>query len=452
MPGGLVVLTGKGAWQVNGGSAGNAVTPETQTATAQAYNGCNALVPPIPINYDILYVQAKGSIVRDLSYNFFVNIYTGTDLTVLSNHLFFNKQIKQWAYAEEPYKLVWLVMSDGSMLSLTYLKEQEVYAWTRHDTQGIFVSVTSITEPPVDAVYVITQRYIQGAWRYYSERFDHRVWNNAEQAFCVDAGLTTDVNDNPNATLTASAVSGTGVTFTASAAVFSAGNVGQIIRMGGGSAKVTSFTNAGQVVGNIINPITLVIPDETNPMPAPATAGNWSILPLSTIFTGLNQLEGQTVAILADGSVVPNQVVTNGMIILQEPASLVTVGLPYICQVQTLYVDHPENGNTTQNRRKNIAAVGLRVEQTRGLSVGVNQPDASYQENYATLPWTNMIEVKDRTQEDPAGSYIPLYTGDYYKAVTGSWNYKGQVAIQQTYPLPANILSVISYYSTGDDR
>ena len=65
--------------------------------------------------------------VRAISYDFFSNIYTGKDITVLANHLFTNYTIREWAYAEEPFKVVWTVRSDGKLLSLTYLKEQEVY-------------------------------------------------------------------------------------------------------------------------------------------------------------------------------------------------------------------------------------------------------------------------------------------------------------------------------------
>ena len=132
MPGGLVVLTGGGAWQLSGSNNGP-ITPSDQNAVAQAYNGCNDVVAPLVINYDILYVQAKGNTIRDLAYNYFVNIYTGTDITVLSNHLLENRTIKSWAWAEEPYKIVWIVPDDGKLLSLTYLKEQEIQGFSRHD-------------------------------------------------------------------------------------------------------------------------------------------------------------------------------------------------------------------------------------------------------------------------------------------------------------------------------
>lgn len=458
MPGGLITLTGKGAWQVNGGGTA-AITPASQNATAQAFNGCSNKIPPIAVNYDILYVQAKGSIVRDLAYNFFTNIYTGTDLTVLSNHLFINKTVVQWAYAEEPYKLIWMVMSDGTMLCLTYLKEQEVYAWTRHDTDGLFVSVCTVTEPPVDAIYVIVQRYVAGAWRYYSERMNNRLWEAVEDSFCVDAGITSPLTF-PAATLSPAAPTGTAVTFLASAAVFNSGMVGDVIRVGGGIATITVFNSTTSVTCNINVPITQTVPNDPNNQPVPAIAGNWSLAVPTITVTGLNHLEGKTVAIVADGSVVQSQSVHNGKIVLASPippasplpASLFKIGLPYTCQLQTLYIDHPEGGNTAQNKRKNISAVGVRCEGTRGIFVGADQPDASTQPDFATLPWTSLSEVKDRTMFSFAGNAVPLFTGDYYKAITASWSVKGQIAIQQAYPLPASILSVVAYWDIGDDR
>lgn len=477
MPGGLVILTGKGAWQVNGGSAAG-ITPSNQTAIAQAYNGCNNIVPPIPINYDIVYIQAKGSILRDLSYNFYTNIYTGTDLTVLSNHLFQYNSISQMVWCEEPNKLVWCLRNDGILLCLTYMKEQDVYSWSRHDTNGLFVSVCSITEPPVDALYVITQRFILGKWRYYSERMNDRLWQNVEGSFCVDSGVSYPVPNEvpglaylltyptqkyttdgqviifPTATLNVSSSSGTGVTFTTSdttEAPFTSDNVGDIIRVGGGKAVVTSFVDENNVVGDVINPITVTLQNNNVDQPIPYVSGSWSLAPVTSVVVNLNHLEGQTVSILADGSVVDSQVVTNGSVTLDDPASVVTIGLPYVCQLQTLYLDHPDQTGTSQTRRKLITSVGLRVEASRGIQLGADQPDASTQPNYATVPWDDMNEIKERTNRTDAGDAVPLYTGDYFKTITSSWAVTGQVAVQQVYPLPANILAIVSYWTMGDD-
>lgn len=544
MTAGLIILTGNGAWSLNGGNSA-AITPSDQTATSQAYNGCNNHIQPIVVNYDILYVQSKGTIVRDLSYNFFVNIFTGTDTTVLSNHLFNYHQLVQWTYAEEPYKLIWAVRDDGIMLSLTYLKEQNVYSWARHDTNGFFVNVCAVTEPPVDAVYTVTQRFITGQnkWMYYAERMDNRNWQNAEDAFCVDAGLSYPMTF-PDATLTPAAAEGTNnissvnvayggtgytspvatavdadggagatfsvtvvagvitaitpltqgqnytpgvtqiniidatgsgavaqavitnnVTFNASESVFTSDNIGDVIRIGnnnapvstnegitndgGGQAVITSYVSGTQVVANILQPITATIPNDPNNTPIPAISGFWSLSTPTFVVMGLNHLEGMEVAITADGSVVPNQVVTNGTIFLPQAYSAITIGLPYVCQVQTLYLD-PPGKETIQGKRKNIYNASVRTELSRGIQVGTNQPDQSTQPNYATVPWTNMQEVKERNSLVTAGSAIPLFTGDFYINLPASWDEKGQVAVQQVYPLPANILSITTFYQDGD--
>lgn len=450
MPGGLVVLTGKGAWQLNGGNSA-AITPSNQVATAQAYNGCNNLVPPIPINYDILYVQAKGSIVRDLAYNFFTNIYTGTDMTVLSNHLFDYNSIVQWAWAEEPFKLIWVVRDDGKMLCLTYIKEQDVYSWTRHDTNGLFVSVCSVTEPPVDAVYVITKRYVQGAWRYYSERFNDRLWEDVYDSFCVDSGLAYPAT-YPSATLTPSAATGTGVTFTASSSVFTSSNVGDVIRVGGGIATVVSYVSGTEIICDITRPITTTVPNNPQNMPVPAQSGSWLIQTPTTTVSGLNHLEGLEVAILADGSVVPNQTVTNGSITLPAPCTTIVVGLPYICQAQTEPLNIGSRDQTVQGKRSTINSVAIKLEYTRGIQVGADEPDASMQQNQAEVPWTDLVEIKDRNMFTNAGSAVPLFSGEIFQNVSSSWNIESQVAIQQSYPLPATILGIVSFWVVGDDR
>lgn len=541
---GLIILTGSGAWLLTGGT-NSALTPDSQNAQAQSYNGCNFHISPLVVNLDILYVQSKGSIVRDLSFNFFQNIFTGTDLTVLSEHLFNFHQLQQWCYAEEPFKVVWAVRDDGIMLSLTYLKEQDVYGWSRHDTNGIFVGACSITEPPVDAVYTIVKRYIPGPgeWVYYAERMDNRNWQTVEDCFCVDAGLSLGATF-PNAILTPAAANGTNnisainlitggagyiaptvsavdptgqgsgfsatltvlagvitgyiitneginyqpgthlfvsdsagsgavlasiitnnVIFAASSAVFTVDMVGDVIRIGnnnaapsstssiapngGGKAVITAYTSPTQVTANITQEITNVVPNDPNNTPVPVSSNYWSVsTPVDTI-TGLNHLEGMEVSILADGSVVSKQIVEDGSISLPALYSSVTVGLPFIAQLQTLYLDVPQSV-TMQGKRKNISAVTARVENTRGIFIGTNQPDASTKPNGQAPAWTNMIEMKQRNATQFPGMAIPLATGDLREQVLGNWDKPGQIAIQVIDPLPANILALIPEWQIGD--
>ncbi|HEX4043281.1 MAG TPA: hypothetical protein VHY10_16405 [Xanthobacteraceae bacterium] len=467
MPTGLLVGTGLDAWLLEGaGGPYTAVTPASQDAIAQESNGFSPTVPPVKVNYQALFVQALGSIVRALNYNYFTNTYAGEDLTVLANHLFEGRQILQWGWAREPSKVMWLVRDDGILLSLTYLKEQDVIAWARHDTNGQVVSVAVASEPPVDAVYIVVKRYIAGkqAYGYYVERFDNRLWFNAESCWCVDAGLSLPLA-MPAAALSPAAASGNGVAFEASAAIFdgvTVGAPGQVIRVGGGKATVTEFVSPTQVVVDITMAITATVPNDPNAMPATAAAGNWSIGTPATSVSGLGHLEGMQVTGLADGQVIPPTTVVNGTIALPAAATAVTVGLGFQVQVQSLPLEIP-GGGSVQGKRKKTPTVTVRLEMSRGVKLGSDQLNASELENYATAAWGQrpygkMIETKQSQAQLGPGSYLPLFTGDIFTPIDSDWNRPGwaaapcMVAAQQDYPLPMNILGFFPNVVVGDSH
>jgi hypothetical protein len=461
MPGGLVVLTGLGAWQLGGagGSAINpqAITPSSQQAVPQAFNGCSAWVPPIAINYDILYVQAKGSIIRDLAYNYWVNIYTGSDLTELSSQLFTNYQMEQWAWCEEPYKIAWIVRNDGVLLSLTYLKDQEVFGWARHDTFGYFKSVCSVTEPPVDALYLVTLRYPNDGFaglggHYYIERMDNRIWESVEDPWCIDSGLQLAM-PAPDTTLVANATSGS-VIFESHVPTFNSGMVGWVIRMSGGIATVTQYLDSQHVSAVFNKPIVDTLPNDPSNSPQGALAGHWTITPPTTQISGLQHLIGLQVTGLADGIPIPPRVVAaDGTITLDRPATYVKVGLPFQVQVQSVYLDAGVQP-TIQGRRKDITAVTVRVEASGGMSVGTNQPDGAAQVPPSLNPaWSGLQAVPNQggSYTSPGGGTVQnLFTGDERVNVRASWEKPGQVAVQQSLPLPMQITALIPETLEGD--
>jgi hypothetical protein len=429
MPNGLIMLTSGGAWQVSG--AGGVLSPTTIQATPQAYNGAGD-IPPLTINYEIIYVQQKGTIVRDLSYSFYTNIYTGADLSVLSNHLFSGYSLLEWCYAEEPFKIIWAVRSDGALLALTYLKDQEIFGWSKHETQGRFESVATVPEDAEDAVYFVVQRSIDGELIKFIERMHTRTMPyGPEDAFFVDCGLTTD-DTYPAADITLSGTIGT-IEIEASTPVFSAGDVDSVIRAGGGIMTITAYIDSTHVTALVTRDITDVNDFHVPEMVWPQESGSWSMNePFDTV-AGLDHLEGETVAILADGNVVTPQVVTNGQVLLGHNVTKASVGLAYTAQLQTLYLDTGDP--TIQGKRKNINALTARVDQTRGLKMGQTFDD--------------LTEYKDR---DPMtfGQPIDLFTGDQRMIIGGGWTTEGQMCLQQDDPLPATVLGVIPEITLGD--
>lgn len=536
MPGGLIVATGEDAWQITGSSgAGSALTPASQSAQPQESNGFSPSVPPLKINYDIVYNQSLGYTIRDLQYNFFTNIYAGTDVSVLSNHLFDGFQIVQWAWANIPWKIIWATRDDGKFLSLTFDKEEQLSGWARHDTNGFVSGNVVATEPPVDAPYFVVKRFIVGyqQWAYYIERMDNRLWAGPEDPWCVDAGLSL-AQPAPNATLSAAAAAGPGtiaggylatsgagytdphgqifdplgtgsggaviftevagvitgftitpgqnyspgtqviiqdptgagatfvafisqnVAFTASQSVFTPANVGDVIRIGGGQAIVTQYLGGTQVEAAVTVPIVKTIPNDPYRLPVPAPSGKWTITTPVTAVTNLWHIEGMIVTGLADGAVIPPTTVVNGTVALPAAASAVTMGLPFIVQLQAMPPEIPAVGSI-QGKRKNVHSMNVRMQASRGIQVGANQPVASALDFQQEIPWSNLVDLPEVPQRNLPAAALPLFTGDKYANLNDDWQNwdgwqasPGWVAAQQTLPLPMNILCFVPEMSVGD--
>lgn len=437
----LIAMTIGGAWKIDGGGQSDAITAIGNfSAKQQVYNGVSAVVPPIVINNELLYVQNKGSVIRDLSYNFYANLFTGTDLTPLSNHLFYGHTIVEWAYAEEPFKVIWVVRDDGQLITLTFLKEQEVNGFAHSDTQGYFKSVCSVSEPPEDAIYFVVQRTIPGVNSglpvKYVEQMHSRnmiLGGKADvcQAWFVDSALQYPLVF-PNVNVTPSSASGT-VTLSADSGYFADTMIGNIVRLNGGVATITAYASSSSVTVSTISDFN--VDDFDNQITA--QSGSWTCTaPVSTV-TGLWHLEGATVTALAGGNVVPDQVVTNGTITIDNAQDVITVGLAYKGQLQSLYVDVP-GGGTVQGKRKKISAITVRVENTRGLKV------------CSGPVFTSMREIKERTTQS-MGQPISLITGDESIVVDPRWEVTGQICLQQDYPLPASILGLVPEIHVGDN-
>lgn len=191
---GLLAFTTGGCFLISGGGPTEPISPLTISATAQASPGANDL-QPLTVNYDIVFGQAKGNRIRNASFAWERQSYTVGDVSQLASHLFDTYQTTDWCWAEEPFKIIWAVRNDGRLLSLTYVPEQQVYAWARHDTQGLFRSVCSVPEGDTNAVYVIVERFVENntgdpCWVRYIERFAERQGCCIFDSWFLDSALT----------------------------------------------------------------------------------------------------------------------------------------------------------------------------------------------------------------------------------------------------------------------
>jgi hypothetical protein len=338
------------------GDVAGILRPDAINPRKYSANGSGTL-RPIEIDDSAIYAQARGTIIRDLKPISASSSYEGTDLTVWAAHLFNGFTLTDWDYAQSPNSILWVARSDGTFLSLTYLREHDIYAWCRHDTDGVVENVCVAPEGSEDRVYLVVRRTINGVTKRYIERMASRFYlsTRPQDAFFVDCGVTFDGTNVGATTIT---ISG-GVnwneteqlTLTASAGQFIAGDVGNVY--------VIILTDAS---GNELSRVRMTVEAFTSSTIVKARASGAIPPGLQNVarvtwqravktLAGLSYLEGKSLSILGDGYVVaspnntdaayPTITVTGGSITLPQAYTVIRLGLPYISDMQPLDLDLP---------------------------------------------------------------------------------------------------------------
>jgi hypothetical protein len=185
----LIAFTEGGEFRIYSDGA-PAITPTSVTIKPQGYAGASN-VQPVVTTGSILYVQAQGSRLRELSYSWEANAYRTTDASIMAPHRFNGYTVQDLAYGRAPDSIAWAVRNDGVLLGMTYVPDQQVYGWHAHDTtDGLFESVCVVPEANEDVLYAVVKRSIGGSDLRYIERLRTRLFTAQADAFFVDSGLT----------------------------------------------------------------------------------------------------------------------------------------------------------------------------------------------------------------------------------------------------------------------
>ncbi len=190
---GLVVLTDCGEWVMKGDADG-VLLPTAINPRQHGYVGAN-FVRPVVVGESVIFAQTLGTELRDLRFNEQVEGLSGRDLTIYSSHLFTKLQtIVDLAYARVPDSVIWCVRSDGVLCGLTYIRDEDVWGWHRHDTDpdvdGGFLRVCVIPENGEDMVYVVVEREVNGSTVQYIERFRSRAVTELKDFVFLDSSVT----------------------------------------------------------------------------------------------------------------------------------------------------------------------------------------------------------------------------------------------------------------------
>lgn len=314
------------------------LTPTNVRIRSDSRAGTVETARPLILDDELLFITRHSKKLRGLTEKpGSESKQTAPDLSLVSEHLAALGMVTM-AYQAEPRSTIWIVTSDGKLLSITFDKPHQVIAWAQHTTDGLFKDVAVIPHNDTDQVWVAVSRTIDGANRTYLE--------------ILDIGLNTD-----------------------------------------SSVVDTDVTG-------------------------------------KTVWTGLSHLEGETVDVVGDGVVMPQQVVESGQITTPDPVKSIEIGLHYKTTIKDLPPEAPTNIGTSQGQSITTHSAIVRLHESIGCEInGEVIPFRSYgADNYdeAVQPFTGDKEASLLDDDD-----------------------NGVITIVQDQPLPLTVLAIIKEISVN---
>lgn len=332
----LAVGTAGRHWRVFSPSGGGLAPNDIDISPENSWG--SKRVQPVHVGGSLIYVEDQGSKIFDLFETETRRGLTGDNLSILAPSLFDGFEIVSMAYQRTPDPVLWCVRSDGVVLALTYVKNQDIWAWHKHTTEGLFKSVTVIPGETFDEVYFCIERDS----RFFLEFMEDK-WTDG---------------DIKNAQFLDSMVSYSGA------------------------------------------PITVV--------------------------TGLDHLEGKTVAALADGIPIIDLVVVGGTVTLPNEASEIHVGLSYTSILAPIGFEYSTEEGSTLGRPKTITEIILSLSETVGGKIG------------PTLAKLDSLKFTQQLY----GEAIEPFTGYFRVTPQFDFNTDGSFFVVQELPLPFSLQAV----------
>ena len=432
----LIVGTAGGEFKV-GRPTGEPLTPTNVNITQQTtYGGWTT--EPTQIGNSILFVQRQRKKIREFAYKFEDDAYSAPDMCILAEHIT-GRGIYDVTYAQEPESIYWAVRDDGTLLGLTYKREEDIIAWHRHVLGGTIShsvnTASALTTASSDSnnngkLTITSHGYATGDAVIYDANGNTAIVGlddgRTYYVYVIDANtieLARSYNQAIDRTINQiGAASGTHI-FKNHAKVKSV-------------SCITSDTSneVYVIVERIVNGSRVQYVEYLDYQLNTDSTLNGTINGTTGTLTNLDHLEGESVQVLVGDAVYPNQTVADGEITVTLPSTSgfhnVEIGLGYTSKMKTLKVEAGASAGTAQNRPKRYNQVSVRLHETVGVTINGDQ-----------LPF--------RSSSTPVGQNIPAFTGDKNVSNLG-WNTDGQITIEQTQPLPMTVLSLTGTLVTSD--
>jgi hypothetical protein len=432
----LVVFTSVGIYAVQ---QRGAITPYNSALSFVSSVVINPNVAPVKMGEMLFFVDGYDNSVKGMDFSNLKQNYSTNDFGIYSNHLFKDKEIISWAVHAGNTSSLWVVLDDGSVLSMQYNPSQELLAWTRQDffegkavavcNQGIGADaklVFSVERNGVRTLEYLSDEYMDS---YVSKSINMAAslaYPLKELAWFFTAlgpdGFAGDIRlDTTNPTT----YYGTG---------FAVGKIYRMFDSNGDAYDIecTSIPSDHQVVFKIYQTSYEELPVELRTDP--------NIWETFTTVTNLAHLNGKDVSVTVDGTTVasplnndldlPYLSPTSGSLTVPR-AAFATVGLPYVSDIGTTDVKSPQNAKVALSSRLGGKVYTKTDNASKLFYVGAYFPEDDTVTNMKRSE-EMFVNINERNQK----------VRTHETVVPADWNNGARSCIRVVDPVPFRLLSI----------
>lgn len=433
-------------------------------------------IAPILVGPSLLYAQRAGRKILAADYNFYLNRYDSTDQSKFSYHISIGG-FTSMAFQQEPWAVLWATRVDGTLLSYTFNREDQVTAWNRHNlgNGGICesVSVTPAPDGLRDEVWMIVNRTVNGAVvrtveymvKHYEGPQAGYIGDAQSSCWYVDCGVQALLATTVPITNVISAFSllhGGNTQYFCNTSTFV---VGQPFFVSGIQYSGTFNPNVQGAIITAVTPTFVQIVQNIGLggtfnyiSGGAASVGSQS----GQTITGLpTVMWNQTVAILADGGVQPQQVVSGtGTVTLAATFNVVNIGFPYQGNLVPMRFEGGADVGTAQGKKKQGTNLVIRLVDSGGGQIGqlsnINLAGV-YQDPLGLLTQTVQDLEYITTNYTTTGLDVPppLQSGDFPVSFPMRQNSDQDHSdlyqlVQQNAPLPMTVVGLYPSYKVEE--
>lgn len=145
----------------------------------------------------LLFLDRYGKRLFEAAYSAEADSYVTRELSVLHEHLLL-AGVARYAFQSTPHRILWCVMTDGTVRAATYDRDQKVFGITRRLFDGVVDDVLVLPGDGEDDVFFSTRRTINGSTASYMELMAPFYRAGEHDYFCyLDCAIVGEVVMGP---------------------------------------------------------------------------------------------------------------------------------------------------------------------------------------------------------------------------------------------------------------